>query len=530
MRIVCLTVGLLWAVSAWAAKPEPQVAAQLARSHGYVYVNTPKGSGPRPGVSGSLSVVAAATGAREELLDARADRGKNAFGRWLAPGRYRIARWNGSQWGEYPEFEVQAGRVTDLGSLVPINLGGYEMVMLPLRPAENAHDIDAALTEFGALLSSPEPLRWQPQTPPRPIALSQPGTGLGLIADLLMAYDRKVNKPSVIGRLKSAKSNDEFLSLARSVAPPSSDKAAVGADSTLYFGADLGQIRVRGADGRWSGIGIDTLRKITAVARVDDALLAGSDDGLVRRSDDRGATWSVLQSFGADEAVLDIDRQASRWLIVTGRQVPSPQPGLPPTMDRITVRVASNDDLKDARTVGEFPIDIGKTFGAWPGPMPQAHGGAYFIGLIDQLRRLDLATMQWKTVSPPKPFFSFRVDAKSGIVAVLSGGGAFTKIFVSSDHGESWKKVGRPPYTVTDVQFDSADSGYASRWNMNAFSGVWELYRYEPKIDDWRQVSEAPFNCKPKRVSAQFPLLCVASDGSVLSQQGTQWAVEASAQ
>ncbi|MEH6416688.1 hypothetical protein [Pseudomonas sp. CGJS7] len=530
MRIVCLTVGLLWAASAWAAKPAPQVPAQLAATHGYVYVNFPKGSGTRPGTTGSLSVVSTATGAREETLDARSDPGDKAFGRWLPAGQYRLARWSGQQWGEYPGFEVQAGRVTDLGSLVPIQIGGYELVVLPLRPTENAHDIDAALNQFGPVLKSAEPLRWQPSTPPKPFKQLYPSTGLGLIADLLSAHDRKVNKPSVIGRLKAAQSSEEFLQLARSVTPPLADEPAEAADGTLYFGADLGQIRVRRADAQWSGIGIDTLRKISAVERVGETLLAGSDDSILRRSDDQGATWTVLKSFGATEAVIDIDRQAPHWLITTGRQVPALQAGLPPSLDRITVYVASNEDLSDLHALREFPVDIRKTLGGWPGPMPQSWNGSYFLGFIKELHRLDLQSMQWKTVSPPSAFNSFRIDAKTGTVTVLVSAGAFSKIFVSSDRGDSWKKVGRPPYVITDVQFDSADIGYATRWNMNAFSGVWELYTFDPKIDDWHKRSEAPFNCKPWRVSPRIPLLCVASDGSVLSQHEQEWTVEASAQ
>lgn len=528
MRFFYLSVGLLWAASVSAAKPVAQAPAQLAATHGYVYVNYPKGSGIRLGVAVSTSVKSTAAGAREELLDERSDKGKNAYGRWLAPGQYRIARWDRYEWGEYTDFEVQAGRVTDLGSLVPINIGGYEVVVLPLRPTENAHDIDAALTEFKPYLVSTQPLRWQPQTPPKPFELVMPGTGQGVIVNLMLAYDRKVNKPSVIGKLKAAQSNEEFLRLVRSVTPPLADEAALGEDSTLYFGADYGQIRVRRADGEWSGMGIDTLRKISAVERMDKSLLAGSEDGVLRRSDDQGATWSVLKTFGSDEAVIDIDRQSSYWLVTTGRQVPF-LPGLPPAFNRITVYVARRDDLADLSVVGEFPIDLKKGV-YWPGPMPQSWGGSYYLGLVNEMRRLDLQSMQWKTISTPRAFHAFRIDAKTGTIAMLSGGGAFTKIFVSSDFGDHWEQVGRPPYTVTDVQFDTADSGYASRWNMNAFSGVWELYSFDPKIDDWHKVSEAPFNCTPRRVSPQFPLLCVASDGSVLSQQGSQWVVEASAQ
>ena len=143
---------------------------------------------------------------------------------------------------------------------------------------------------------------------PTAVAISQPSSGLGLIADLLLAYDRKLNKPSTLQRLKDARDPAEFLRLARTVVPPLQDEPAIAPDGTAWFPADLGQLRRRSPQGQWDNLGIDTLRQILAVEYDNGRLVVGSDDGQLRASDDGGHAWKQLRSLGAGESVIDIDR------------------------------------------------------------------------------------------------------------------------------------------------------------------------------------------------------------------------------
>ncbi len=309
--------------------------------------------------------------------------------------------------------------------------------------------------------------------------------------------------------------------------PPLYDEPAIDAASNLYFGADLGQIRVRHADGTWGSIGIDTLHAISAVECSGSTMFAGSDDGVLRRSDDGGTTWSIVKSLDSDEAIIDIDHEGLTWVITTTRQLPLPGGGH--TTDQMSVYVAHHDDLGDLAISRQFPLDAKKMLG-WFGARGQLVQGAYYINTFFDLYRLDLSSMQWKTITPPTTISSHHVDPKTGLLSAFMSKGIFTKVFVSQDRGETWKRVGRPPYIVYDIQFDSADNGYASRWNMSAFSGVWEIYSYDKGIDDWKKVSEAPFNCRPLRVTEDIPILCIASDNSIFSQRGGKWDVEFSAQ
>jgi hypothetical protein len=107
--------------------------------------------------------------------------------------------------------------------------------------------------------------------------------------------------------------------------------------------------------------------------------------------------------------------------------------------------------------------------------------------------------------------------------------GLFSKVFVSSDHGDHWTSIGLPHYTIMDVQMDDGMHGWAYRWNMNAFSGVWETYAFDPTTNNWKHSVDAPFNCRPMRVATDLPLFCVASDSSLLGYIDDKWEVEFSA-
>ncbi|HPM57281.1 MAG TPA: hypothetical protein PK227_09100 [Thermomonas sp.] len=40
-------------------------------------------------------------------------------------------------------------------------------------------------------------------------------------------------------------------------------------------------------------------------------------------------------------------------------------------------------------------------------------------------------------------------------------------LHVSPNHGDAWTQIGRPPYVICEVQMDSVDRGWTSRWNIH---------------------------------------------------------------
>ncbi|PMQ03057.1 hypothetical protein DyAD56_20255 [Dyella sp. AD56] len=513
-------MALLFGGQLCAASSAEQSAAELAATRGYVYVYFPKDIG--------TIEVRPVDGGPNRKLAPRTDEGGKAYGAWLTPGDYRISKWNSYDWGDYPTFKVEAGRVTDLGSLVPVNIGGYELVVLPVRDAEDAHAIDGALQQYASALTSLDPIRWNPPSPPKPIDLQLKVTpGLGLIPSLVMAHDRKVNKPSTVAALKNATSNEEFLRLARSIARPMYSHPAEDGQGNIYFGADLGQIRVRHEDGTWSGLSVDTLHSVSGVAFVEGSLYAGSDNGVLRSSDDSGKHWSDIRTFGDDQAIIDIEHEGNAWIVATAHQVLQPSGVV--AADQIVVYVSPQGGLEKLEKSREFPLEK-QMPGSWGGAMGQLVHGAYFINTHKGLYRYDLAGQQWKTISPPTNVSTHHVDPATGTVSVLLNKGALSKVFVSEDKGGSWKEMKRPPFVTADVQFDNPGMGYAIRAEPGAFKVTWEIYTYSRGAPDWAKQVDAPFQCIPMRASASMPIICILSDGSILSQREQDWYVEFSAQ
>lgn len=536
MRLPVMLIGALLAAPVM-AKPKVQSPEQLAATHGYAYIGFSKG--------GALNFAVEPVGDDKEILiDEKAPAapvpGAQGFAKWLPAGQYRVTGFNGMTWKDGPVFEVQAGRVTDLGDHVPVNIGGYEFVLLPMRTDDSHAAFAAATQPIAPFLKDATPIRLDTAQVSPALKQEQPDMQLGLVADLLLAYDRKRNKPSTLARLKAATNPAEFLEIARSIAPPLQDEPARTADGTLYFPAEFGQLRRRDPNGEWSHVGMDTLRSIVSVEHANGRLLAGSDDGRIRASTDGGASWTDVKAFARLESVIDIDHADGHWLVITTERFDDPDaprsggllaaaPGTPSV--RLRVYTGRSDDLADLALSKEFTMTPRDQIG-WFGARGQLVDGRYYVTVAPTLQRLDLASGQWTAITPPKKakVGSHRVDPDTGVITTLWSQGAFSKIFVSSDHGANWKQIGRPPYVIQDVQMDSLDAGWASRWNMDAFGGRWETHRFVPAKDDWDKTGEAPFNCKPMRVAKDLPLICIASDSSLFALRDGEWQVEFSAQ
>ena len=533
MRSVFFMIVLLMATPV-AAIAKPKGPAELAPTHGYVHVAFPKGNGA------ALAVNPVGSG-RVLMVDMPATAlpltNAQAFGTWLPAGRYQIAGWGEREWKEGPEFEVQAGRVTDLGDFVIANLGGYQSVLVPIPHREHEGAMAAATQSFASVLKDPAPVPFEFATVSPIIEMVQPDSGMGLIVEMLVAYERKVNKPSTLEALKSTKDPAEFLRLVRTMTAPLQDEPARLADGTLYFPADFGQLRKRSPKGEWSNVGIDSVRQILSVEHADGRLLAGSDDGHIRQSRDGGKSWIDVKALGRQETVLDIDHADGAWIVSTverfddasrgGGLITVAGRGAPPL--RLRVYVAKRDDLGDLAVSKEFILAAKDQVG-WLGARGQLVDGRYYILAGTALQRLDVASGQWTAITPGARTSSHRVDPTTGVISAMWSQGAFSKVHVSSDRGATWAQIGRPPYIINDVQMDAADRGWASRWNMNAFSGVWETYAFVPTKNDWDKSGEAPFNCRLMRVATDVPVLCFAPDANILGLHEGKWEVEFSAQ
>lgn len=533
MRGWILAAGLACMAPA-VAKEKPQVAAELVGTNGFVFVEAPKGG------LGGLHVRRLAGGDGASIatpVGTPSVPAAEQFGYWLPPGRYKVTGWSRYRQEDGPEFEVEAGRVTDLGSVVPVNLGGYEIVLLPVRHQENEKDLEIAISPFKSLLKNSEPIRWNAAVVPAPAVIGQPSSGLGLIADLLLAYDHKVNKPSTLKRLKDEKDPKAFLQIARTVTPPLQDEPALAPDGTAWFPADLGTLRRRTPDGHWDSVNIDTLRQILAVEYDQGRLLTGSDDGHIRLSTDNGAHWSELKTLAPLESIIDIDHGDGTWIAVTTGKYEDPNAprgsglvvAMPDTQSvHMRVYLGKRADLSDMSLSKEFTLTPKDQIG-WLGARGQLVNGRYYVNAGNALERLDIASGAWAAITPGDRVSTHYVDPKSGTLSAFWSQGAFSKVYLSADGGDHWNRIGRPSYVILDVQMDAPNRGWASRMNMGAFSGTWETYSYIQPKDDWDKSGEAPFSCRPMRYSGDAAPICITTGASIFGLHDGKWEVEFSA-
>lgn len=515
MKRYAFLVVIFALITGCATAPIVQSPAQLASTHGYVYANFPK-----TGAGNQLTLVPI-NGKTEYSLFKRDE--SKAWGRWLPAGEYKIATWQTYKWGEYEHIIVKAGQITDLGSLIPLQIGGYEFVVLPIRHAEFKSAIQSPLAEYKTYLTASEPIIWAPKAVPKPIKQVGQTTGLGLIVDLMNEYQRSVNKPSLNKRLKEAPDTNTFFAIAKEGMSPNTDDVMADANGNLYYGADFGQIRVRNKSGIWSSIDTGSLSAVTAVEVTPTAIFAGFDNGAIRSSKDAGKTWVAVKNFAADESIIDMDYVNNRWMFIVGKYNFT---GYMNQLNQITVYTSTKADLTDMRSV--FSESYKDPIWGVVVRGEYANGFYYFNGWPD-LHRIDLATMELKKVTPPKALHTYHVVPNTNILAAWLAQGAFSKLFISNNRGESWKELDTPPYAISDILFADETTARAIRFNPGMFTVTPEIYTYDSHKDTWKKASDGLQGCTQllhdDKNATRF---CVSPGGNIFGEnlQTHKWVAE----
>lgn len=446
------------------------------------------------------------------------------FGLWLPAGEYKILKWRDSYLKEYPSLVVAPGQLTDMGSLVPVPVGDGQLVLLPLRNDETRSKAQATVAELEAALSSKDVLPWDVDRVPPAIADfvdADPANRFGLIGALLMYYEGRANASPISKQLRATAAVDAFLALAKTATPPLTQKLVADAKGRSYFGAALGQIRVRDAGGVWGALDTGSLHHVTAVAAWEDTLLAGFENGLVRMSTDGGLSWKPVATLDRGVAITDISRIGDQWLVTAARGVVVRN--LFRSVDQLSIYVARAADLSDIAKQRELAVEVEPLLR----PSAMAYKNFYFVNAYPKLWRLDTSTMQWSAVGPDTDVHGFQLTPGNGTLAAYRIKGGFSKLFVSTDLGQSWTKYDNPPYVIMDVRFTSAQDGQAARWNTGAFSGVIELLQYDRAKDAWSKFSEAPAGCKTMLPDVSYTAkLCVTRGGNILKFADGKWLAE----
>lgn len=519
LLLACAAIALTGCATA------PQKAEELAATHGFVQVVIPQLGTP-------LSPLAVRSTAETTLhhLQPIAEGDGTVRGIWLPAGQYKLAAWVHSRVSDYPAFEVRARRLTNLGTLIPVALGGKEMTLLPVQDANSEKLGRETAQRLGQLLAEPDALPWRPQEVPKPFFIDPGYSGLGLIADLIVLYDQHLNQTPISKRLRQAKTSAEMLAVAKEAAAPATKEPGVDNQGRLYFGAALGQVRVRTPAGAWSSMDTGGLRAITAVEWRGGQLFVGDESGEIRSSRDDGRTWSRLASLGQRTVVTDIDRVGSRWVVLAADHRAAAN-GMFNQMDRIRAYVASRDDMADLKQVWEATSKDAFFVGnSWNGPRGESTDRSYLFPAFFDLMRLDNSSFEVRRVPGPARVSGVHAFPQ-GTVTAFYAMGAFSKLYVSPDHGDTWATLDEPSLIIDDVVFETPQRGVVARWPMAAFTPRVVFENYDSVTKKWVAQEAGPEACRLVLQDARkLPNLCVTGSGSVLHRSVKGWGVEFSAE
>jgi hypothetical protein len=502
------------------AQEKPRNLADLAATHGFVRVSLPQWYfGDPPTLRGRR-------GSYE--LERMAEDGPYAYGAWLPAGRYDIVGTVAADGTPYTPIVVEAGRMTSLGALLRVPVGGDELVLLPISHPEADEEAQAAQGRLGSVLPSSDILRWQPTAPAKPVHSGAPSRTSKAVAELVTDYERRVSQPRLSKQMKDARTSETLARLARLAVPPATEEAAVDGAGDLYFGADLGQLRVRHPDGTWGSVDTGTLDEITAVAADGDRIVAGTLRGLLIMSTDRGQSWQRLRPLDPGEIVVDIDHGHGAWIVLSVLTDEGETPWGP--VRQLRVHVARHEDVDDLAAARQFPaqIESARILGVSDALVGQLVDGAYIVNTVTGLEKLDLASMRWSSLTRPvHRIDAFHVSSDGTLITAMFSQGIFSKLSVSKDGGATWLAYPHPPNAIYDAVLETPDSGTATRWHAHTFSTTLEWYSYDAKAQEWRKTDEAPPGClRLLRDESYHQRFCLTQGGSILDRKDGRWVAE----
>lgn len=509
---LAFAISIAAIISACGTTPPVQQSATLLRqSHGYAVVVLPRLFGvDAPGVT--LRPI----GGGSEYALVPLPTNNEVLALWVPPGQYEIVEMVGPTKGKYDPIEIKAGQVTDMGGIVWADIGDNERVLLPLHHQDLTAAVTVA-TEPLKALSMGERIEWKPTAPPlvQQVPSSNAPPGSGLVVAVIEAYVAKVNKTPLRTQLRSAKNLDEFTKLYLPSAAPIMGGSSVDATGTVYVGGNFGYLRKCDVSGTWRSIDTGTMSPLTAVEAAGERVVVGTHDGLLLTSTDNARTWNRVYQFDKKENVLNIHRARNEYFVLTGKFV-----------DAATGRKAAVESVQvytlDVQTMVpqllrkiELPEKL--NWFQMGGLQANLAGNYYLVNTVGSIERFDLTRRTWKKVSAPHEVTHLRTAKNGAIVTAFRAQGIFSKLSVSTDFGDSWKAMETPPYPVNDIQMESTEVGYASRWDTGAFTSAMQLTKYEPVSKSWKQTWTAPVaTCvRMLRDASGREQFCVTGGGSI---------------
>lgn len=447
--------------------------------------------------SGKTFVMKAPSSDAPQLLTAR-----------LPAGQYQLLQSERDKAAAQSQFDVKPGQVTELGALKRFDVGGHRSVLLSFEHPE----ANQALAAWRPEADGEGRIRWRHMQVPAAVEFDGTDLRLGLIAALLSAYERDVNRPALKKQMAGARQPDALLALARQAAKPTLAELTSAEGERLLIGADFGQLLERLPSGEWRSHDTGTCAALSALWSAPGGRLVGTVSGQIRAEQADG-TWRTLRTLPSGDAVVDLDHVGGRWFVI-GARVPYTDALDSPVVTAVTLYSGVADDFSDlqplrqhAKSVAMNPANLFRG---------QVLGTDYVVNLGWEFGRIDPATLAWQALAPGHGVTHFRADVSSGLVTAFEARGAFSKLSVSADAGKTWKALETPPYTVSDIHLAVPHEGRAARWSHGLWSANIEFLAFDGTR--WRKQFELePAACRRTLKSEDGKQwFCVSSGGSIL--------------
>ncbi|ANH67634.1 hypothetical protein [Mitsuaria sp. 7] len=510
-------------IAGCASTPPVQAPEQLRATHGFVRITI-----PQLDQFPAFQLKQEGTGVTFALTP-QEGAGPRSFGRWIPAGAYRIEDMKQADGQPFPSMRVEAGRLLDLGALTFLQLGNYELLDLVMPHPEAEQDLEITMRQLAPHLSSMEPLRWSQTTVP---AARRPRTdmvpGGGLIQALIVNAIEDANRPPLKERLRQAATPSQAFAIATETVPPATDEPAIGPGGERYYGADLGQVRVRRPDGRWTHLDTGSLQAITAVAASGLRIVAGTVQGDLRVSEDGGKTWTLAPARFPGQAVADIDRVGGRWFVLTTTE--TRDLNFVPFIQRWRLSVLDGERLDNARPLRDQAMKYTSAVigGNRVRGVAPNDGSAYYVNGFDTIIKVDPATLAVSRLAVPIDLVGrLNVGQDQRTLSAYVSGGMFSKLVLSTDGGATWTPRPAPPYPGVDVFVDDQGTVRATRWDVGAFKSRLELQQLAADGHQWKPGPKIPEDCLRMLTDGSgAPSTCVMNSGRLLTYRSDKWVAE----
>lgn len=516
---------LLLIISGCASTSKTQDPQILSKTHGFAFVHFPR-------VHPSISLKSIKT---KKTYNLRHNSKKNTASLWLPAGQYELKNVSYSSDGltnktiklaGYPKIIIKEAEIINLGSLINFNVGEGKEIWLPLSSKESQILAKSELKRHAKYFTQNSAQQWKPIKLPDSIKGSKSGSGLGIIADLGLAYSDSLQEGMIKNQLLTVNDIDSFYNVAIKQLPPIINQdPSYDNVGNLYLGADLGQIKKRTPAGLWTSIDTGTLDTISKVYWYQDSLFAVAGDNrvLVRSKED--LLWHEYTQLASNQTVYDLDGIQDDLIILSATKKRSSSIFMLGQDFKLSIYRASYNNAENIQLINTIEQQ-GHVF---KNPKGIINNSFYYIGLMpDIFKSLDLNTMKWNNIRLPQDFTSFHV-AENNLITLLNSQGAFSDLFISDNNGDDWQELNAPSYVIQDVFFSSNNVGFAYRVSPGIFTVEHILQQYNLGKNTWNDITKAPQECKyifSKQLN--MPILCLTKSDTMLSFKNNKWVSEES--